>query len=181
MPRHVLFPLCLGCIATLAPAQTTVDAPLVEQLSVMGTIRGGDSPTLRDTVVLLDVITGKTEVLAKGACLKRLPTVCVREIHDKTILVSQSKEGAIEIAHIEGEQPRSDSSGGGGSGSIWSGSVSEPPPPPDWDSMPPPPSSWDGMPPPPSSWDPMSAPPPPPPPPAWMVPDDPMWMEEEGD
>jgi hypothetical protein len=171
MARHALFPFCLGCIATLAGAQTTVDAPLADQLSVMGTIRGGDSPTLRDTVVLLDVVTGKTEVLAKGACLKRLPTVCVREIHDKTILVSQSNEEPVEIAHLEGETPRSDSSSGsGGSADGWSGSLSEPPPPPNWDSMPPP-----------SSWDAMRPPPPPPPPPAWMVPDDPMWMEEDED
>lgn len=170
MARHALFPFCLGCIATLAGAQTTVDAPLADQLSVMGTIRGGDSPTLRDTVVLLDVVTGKTEVLAKGACLKRLPTVCVREIHDKTILVGQGNAEPVEIAHIEGETPRSDSSSGGSSGNSWSGSLSEPPPPPDWDSMPPP-----------SSWDSMRPPPPPPPPPTWMVPDDPMWMDEDDD
>jgi hypothetical protein len=81
---------------------------LEDQLSVVGIIRGGDSPTLRDTVVLLDVVSGKTLVLAKGQCIPRLRDVCIQSIDDKTIRVRQGGQ-LVMIGHIDGAEPKGQS------------------------------------------------------------------------
>lgn len=105
-------------VAFAAPP-TAQGSAVVNEISVVGTIRGGNSPTLRDTAVLLDTVSQKTLVLAVGQCLPRLPTVCVHAIHDKTVELSTSRE-VIEVSRLDGALPPASDGYEGGSGKVLS-------------------------------------------------------------
>src|SRR5687767_8411187 len=89
----------VGSIGSAAYGQS--DHAVSQEFSVIGTIHGGDSPTLRDTVVLLDLKSGKTHVLSVGQCLPRLPQFCLRAIGDKTATIDNSEE-QVELGRIDG-------------------------------------------------------------------------------
>lgn len=119
-------------------------ATLALEFSVIGTIHGGLSPTLRDTAVILDVKSGRTLVLAKGMCLPREIPICIRAINDRTVILEQ--DGVeTEIGRIDGATPQDDGYGDSGAhlanGQMSTMPAFEPPPvydpPPEPDYIPP--------------------------------------------
>lgn len=93
-----------------ADAPPAADARLDEEFSVLGAIQGNNDPSFRDTVLLLDVVTGKTAALVVGQCLPRVPEACITAIHERTIDVDAAGRSVL-IATIDGAVPKATTDG----------------------------------------------------------------------